>query len=86
MVEGQKSMNFADTICGVLIALPELVSARDLVKVGMYRTEQGAYAARQSGKCPPYFRIPGRGIVYPKQGVIDFLRTRVFAVDQNGQK
>lgn len=53
--------------------LPELVSAKDLVKCGVYRTEQAAYAARMRGKCPPYIRIPSRGIVYPRQGVLDFL-------------
>lgn len=53
--------------------LPELVTAKDLVKIGIYRTEQAAYSARQKGKSPPYIRIPSRGIVYPKQGIIDFL-------------
>ncbi len=54
--------------------LPELASAKDLVKIGMYRTEQAAYAARTRGECPPFMRIPARGIVYPKIGVIEFLQ------------
>lgn len=53
--------------------LPELVSSKDLVKIGMYKSEQGAYVARRNGECPPYVRIPACGIRYPKLGVINFL-------------
>lgn len=53
--------------------LPELVSSKDLVKIGMYKSEQGAYVARRTGECPPYVRIPSCGIRYPKLGVINFL-------------
>ena len=58
-------------------ALPELASAKDLVGIGMYRTEQAAYTARQRGQCPPYLRIPARGIVYPRDGVIAFLKSKM---------
>lgn len=61
----------------LLRSLPELVSTRDLVKIGMYRTEQAAYAARQRGECPAYLRIPSRGIVYPRQAVIEFLEKSI---------
>lgn len=54
--------------------LPELATPRDLVRCGLYRSAQAAYSARRSGKCPPYLRIPQRGIVYPKAGVVNFLR------------
>lgn len=65
-------------MCNMLMSklrrkLPELASVKDLLRIGLYRTEQAAYAARKRGKCPPYFRIPSRGIVYPKDGIIEFL-------------
>lgn len=58
--------------------LPDLVTAKDLVRHGIYRTEQAAYTARARGKCPPYLNIPQRGIVYPKAGVIEFLEKHSF--------
>lgn len=54
--------------------LPELCSVGDLMKIGIYRSDQAAYAARKSGRCPAYFRMPSRGIVYPREHVIDFLK------------
>ena len=54
--------------------LPDLVEVKHLVKIGIYRHENAAYMARQKGDCPPFMRIPHRGIVYPKKGVIEFLR------------
>lgn len=53
--------------------LPELCSVSDLIKIGVYRSEQAAYSGRKTGKCPPHFRLPFRGIVYPRDGVIEFL-------------
>lgn len=62
--------------------LPELATAKDLVRCGMYRSPQAAYAARRTGKCPPYLRIPQRGIVYPKNGVLQFLKGTCHEPDQ----
>ena len=53
--------------------LPDLSTPKDLVKAGIYNSSQGAYSARKKGNCPPYFHIPQRGIVYPKQPLIEFL-------------
>lgn len=54
-------------------SLPDLATPKDLVKAGIYKTEQAAYAARTKGRSPPYLRIPQRGVIYPKAGVIEFL-------------
>jgi hypothetical protein len=54
--------------------LKDLVKTRDLVKIGIYTSPQAAFQARQSGCSPAYMKIPGQGIVYPKCGVVQFLR------------
>lgn len=54
--------------------LPELVNSEDLVRLGIYRTLQAAYEARQNGSSPPFIRVYGRGPVYPKRELIDFLK------------
>lgn len=61
-------------IQSVSARLPELATVNDLINVGIYKTTQAAYGARLKGKGPPYLVIPFRGIVYPRSGVIEFLR------------
>jgi len=53
--------------------LPETCSVRDLIKVGIYKSAQSAFHARRDKKCPPYMKVPGRGFIYPRMGVIDWL-------------
>ena len=53
--------------------LPDLCSVKDLLKVGIYRSEQAAYSARRTGNCPFNFYFPCRGYVYPKESVIEFV-------------
>lgn len=55
--------------------LPDLLTPKDLVSCGIYKTHQAAYQARVKGSSPPYFRISYRGIVYPKSGIVDYLKT-----------
>ncbi len=55
--------------------LPELCSVKDLLEIGVYRSEQAAYEARKNGKCPEFFHLPYRGIVYPRDGIIEFLKS-----------
>jgi len=54
--------------------LPALCSVSDLRKLGIYRSDQAAYAARKSGSCPEHFYFPSRGYVYPREAVIEFLK------------
>lgn len=54
--------------------LPELCSTSDLIKVGIFSSDQTAAIARRKGATPPYFHMPSRNIVYPRAGVIAYLR------------
>lgn len=54
--------------------LPEMCTVKDLLKLGIYRSEQAAAHARRKGLSPDYFKLPHRGVLYPKQGVIEFLK------------
>ena len=61
--------------------LSDNVTPKELVKYGIYRSEQAAYTARCKGVCPSYFRVPQRGIFYPKEGVINFLEKHAHETD-----
>lgn len=54
--------------------LPPVCFVRDLIKLGIYRSEQSASYARKNKKSPPYMQLPTRIILYPKQGVLEYLR------------
>lgn len=56
-------------------SLKDLVKTSELVRIGMYSSPQAAFHARQMGCSPPFFKIAGNGVVYPKCGVIEFLRS-----------
>jgi len=57
------------------MTLPELVTPTDLVKVGVYKSSQAAAMARQSGHGPGYFQLNAKRVLYPRGGVIEFLKT-----------
>ncbi len=57
--------------------LPELAKTRDLIRVGIYRSDQAAAAARREGRSPDFFKLNQRVIVYPKSGVLKFLRSKI---------
>ncbi len=57
--------------------LPRLASVKDLLRIGIYRNAQGAALARRKKKCPLWFRLPGQGIVYPRESVIEFLKNQI---------
>lgn len=54
--------------------LPELCSPKDLVKIGIYKTEMGAWHARKKGTSPEFFKLPEGHVLYPKESIIDFLK------------
>ncbi len=39
-----------------------------------FKNAQSAYAARKRGIAPPFMKIEGRGIVYEKQAIIEFVK------------
>lgn len=53
--------------------LPDLCKTKDLVKLGIYSSEQAAHNARKKGLAPDYFKMAHGNIVYPKKGIIEFL-------------
>lgn len=57
--------------------MPDLISTSEMVQLGIYKTQQAAYMARKKHTCPLYIKIPQRGIVYPKQGVIEYLEKQI---------
>jgi hypothetical protein len=54
--------------------MPNLVTTRDLIKYGFYKTDQAAASARRRGNGPEFFKLNGRVIVYPLKGIVEFLR------------
>lgn len=53
--------------------LPDLCKTKDLIKLGIYPSEQAAHHARKKGLACDHFKLPHGTIVYPKKGVIDLL-------------
>ena len=69
-----------DYISKVEQMLPDLATTKDLIKAGIYRSDQAASAARRKGQAPSFFRFNKRVVIYPKQGVIEFLKRAKNAV------
>lgn len=55
---------------------PELLRTRDLIAIGLYSAACVAWTARKNNKGPEYVRLDGK-IVYPKAGVIEFLKEKL---------
>ncbi len=53
--------------------LPEECLTVDLIKVGIFTSPFSASCARRAGNSPPYFKF-GKKIMYPKPGVIKWLK------------
>lgn len=54
--------------------LPDVVSVQELVDCGFYKSPQSAFNARKLGRSPDFFKLPNRAIMYPKSGIIAFLK------------
>lgn len=54
--------------------LPDPCTSKDLVDMGLYKSEQAACYARKMGLSPDYFKLPHKAILYPKAGVVEFLK------------
>lgn len=54
--------------------LPEMITARNLVEIGLYNSPQAAYQARIKDCGPPYVIMPKHRVIYPRCGVIEFMR------------
>lgn len=62
-----------------LEALPEFLTTKDLMSLGLFRDLDAACIARKEGYSPDYIKV-GRKILFPKSRVIEFLESRM----QNG--
>lgn len=67
-----------DFISLVENAIPDMATTSDLVRVGIYRSDQAACNARRIGKCPEYFKFNDKVVFYPKKAVIEFLKKSKF--------
>ncbi len=66
-------------ISALVKELPDLCRTADLVRMGLYPTEDAAYLARTRGLSPDYIKV-GRKVLFPKQCVIEFLSCRLKSV------
>jgi hypothetical protein len=57
--------------------IPELASAADLVKLGIFSSEAALCKARKCGISPDFIRFSKGRIRYPRMSVITFLRERI---------
>lgn len=63
-------------ISSKLDRLPEFLSTKHLVELGLYNSIDAAYQARLHGKSPAFLKM-NRKILYPKEYVIEFLKTHL---------
>lgn len=54
--------------------LPRLCTVGHLIKLGLYKSYSSAWYSRKTGKSPTFFKVPGRGILYPKAGIIKYFK------------
>ena len=55
---------------------PSVLETKDLIEIGLYKTNQSASQARKRGIAPPFFDNEGRGYIYPKEALIEWLKNR----------
>ena len=53
--------------------LPVRCTVKDLIDLGIYKSDQAAAYARKNGTSPDFFKMPNRTVMYPKSGVISYL-------------
>lgn len=61
------------TLLSKLDQLPDWISSTQLVSLGLFSSNCAMYLARVRGQSPDYIKI-GKKVLYPKSGVIDFIR------------
>lgn len=70
-----------DYIEAINKVLPDICTTKDLIKIGIFKSDQAAAYARKEGLSPDYFKLPTKTIFYPKKGVIEFLRKSMYQCD-----
>lgn len=56
--------------------LPNLAETSDLIKLGIFSSVAQAVQRRKRGEAPEFLRLSEKRIVYPKAGVMSWLRER----------
>ncbi len=66
--------------------LPEPCRVSDLLKYKIFNSITSAFDARANGKSPPYIQLSKKGrIIYPRNGVIEWMKTKINAKHQDKQ-
>ena len=73
-IEVINMLSFEDYLHALKQRMPEFVTPRELINLGIYKSSTALFNARKSGKCPSYVNIPHRGTLFLRDAVIDFLR------------
>jgi hypothetical protein len=55
--------------------MPAFLTSKDLVALGVFKTKDCSYHARRNKCSPPYIKLNHK-ILYPKQGLIEWLEER----------
>lgn len=69
---GENMSACKDFIHRIIRQLPELSDIKDLIKVGIFKSDQQAYNMRKYKIGPEYFKLNGR-YYYPKEAIVKFL-------------
>jgi hypothetical protein len=56
--------------------MPEYLSTRHLIQLGIYPSTDAAYQARCKGNSPDFIKLKHK-ILFPKQAVLEFLESRM---------
>jgi hypothetical protein len=73
----QKEYDACDAfIDKVATTLPEMARTEDLIRIGIFRTAQSASRARKINDSPPFIKINNKVYLYPRDGVVKFLKNR----------
>jgi len=54
--------------------LPDPCTVKDLIKLGIYRSEQAAYHSRVNHMGPEFFQFDNSRVIYPKDAVIAYMK------------
>lgn len=66
--------------------IPDIASTKDLVELGIFSTNHEALRRRSEGRGPAFIYLSKRRIIYPKNGVISWLRERALITQKEASK
>ena len=57
--------------------LPDMVRTKDLIALGIFDSNQAAFASRRNKTGPEFFQMNKRVVKYPKKSVIDYMKSKI---------